>query len=75
MYALSNFGATMLATSLELTGLEPVLWGMAVIIGVCVAVLGYDALNTPAGIEASILRRSPARHDRHDAVVALEQAA
>ncbi len=75
MYALSNFGASMLATSLELTGLEPVLWGMTVLVGLCVGVLGYDALQAPAWIEASVPRSRSIRHDRHQAVVAFEQAA
>lgn len=75
MDSLSNFGASMLATSLELTGLEPVLWGMTLLIGACVSVLGYDALQASAWTEASATHRATTRNDPREAVVAFEQAA
>ncbi len=47
MESFLNIGDPVAAASLGLTGLDPVLWGMAAVVSVCIGVLGFDALRSP----------------------------
>lgn len=56
-----SFGWALAESSLTLTGLEPVVWGMTAVTGLCIALLGLDAFGGehPAAAEHSVLTPRP----------------
>lgn len=59
MESITAFGATVAASTLALTGLEPLLWAVTGLIAVCIGLLARDAL------QARLPERAPlSRHGR-----------